>query len=64
MADQVDYAQAQQERLLEAAIRAAAKPIPAGVPGECDECGDDVPRLVGGLCAPCREPHPRVPRRW
>lgn len=26
-----------------------------GEPGECDECGEDMPRLVNGRCAPCRD---------
>lgn len=29
--------------------------IPVGQPGECKECGDHSPRLVGGRCAPCRD---------
>jgi predicted amidophosphoribosyltransferase len=63
MADLADRAQQTSEVLLDAAIRAAARPIPAGEPGECSECGDALPRLVGGLCATCREPA-RAPRRW
>jgi hypothetical protein len=47
-----DFAAAYTDR----AIRAARQPVPAGVAGVCDECGDDSPRLVGGRCAPCREP--------
>jgi hypothetical protein len=47
-----DVAQAALDR----SIRAARAPIPIGVPGECQNCGDDSPRLVMGRCAPCREP--------
>jgi len=27
----------------------------AGGPGECEECGEESPRLVDRLCARCRE---------
>lgn len=40
-----------------AAISAKAKAIPAGVPGECDLCGEWSGRLVNGACAPCRDRH-------
>jgi hypothetical protein len=63
VADDADRAQALVETLTEAAVRAAARPIPAGVPGDCEDCGDHSQRLVGGRCAPCREPA-RKPRRW
>ena len=46
-----DFAEAHRER----SIRAARQPIPVGAPGNCDQCGNDSPRLVGGLCAPCRD---------
>ena len=64
MADQIDLAQHYSETMLADAIRIARQPVPAGVAGECSDCGDDHPRLVGGLCAPCREPRPRPPRRY
>lgn len=63
MPDIADRAQASTEPLLDAAIRAACVPVPAGEPGCCRECGDELPRLINGLCAPCREPA-RPPRRW
>lgn len=63
MADAADYASDQQQRgdtyRIDAARRAAAA-IPAGEPGECDRCGDDMPRLVGGRCAPCRDGRKRL----
>jgi hypothetical protein len=40
---------------LRAAIRNAARPIPIGTPGECEECGEHHVRLVGGVCPLCRD---------
>ena len=40
-----------------AAIRRKAAEIPKGKPGECDLCGEDMPRLINGVCAPCRDRH-------
>lgn len=40
-----------------AEIRRKAAEIPKGKPGECDLCGEDMPRLVNGVCAPCRDRH-------
>ena len=34
-----------------------AAEIPKGVPGECERCGEDMPRLINGVCAPCRDRH-------
>lgn len=64
MADQIDLAQHYSETMLAAAIRKARQPVAAGVAGVCSECSDDSPRLVGGRCAPCREPNPRPPKRF
>lgn len=56
MADEADRAQDQEEFQREAMIRSAlSTPFVPGEPGECDRCGEDMPRLVGGLCAPCRD---------
>ncbi len=55
MADVIDLAAEMQELHLEQSLRAARVIVPAGVPGECAECGEDMPRLVGGRCAPCRD---------
>lgn len=56
--DTIDEAQnnvlAEGEYLSHVAHEAAAK-IPAGVPGECHECGEQSKRLVDGRCAPCRD---------
>jgi hypothetical protein len=55
MADAVDFATDLVAEKLELQISAARAPVPAGVPGECDKCFEDMPRLVGGLCAFCRD---------
>jgi hypothetical protein len=55
MADIVDLANDLEREHLERSLRAARVEVPAGVPGICSECGDDMPRLVGGRCAPCRD---------
>lgn len=36
-------------------VRKAAQAIPAGKPGECELCGEWWGRLVGGVCAGCRD---------
>jgi hypothetical protein len=56
VADPVDMANDVAQAALDRSIRSARAPIAIGVPGECEECGDDSPRLVMGRCAPCREP--------
>lgn len=56
MADVADYANDVAQAALDRSIRAARADIVIGVAGECQECGDDSPRLVTGRCAPCREP--------
>ena len=63
MADEADYASDQQQRgdaYRIDAVRAAAAKIPAGEPGECVSCGEDMPRLVHGRCAPCRDGRRKV----
>jgi RNA polymerase-binding transcription factor DksA len=58
MADIVDianyYAAIEAESSL-AMVRRAAAAIPEGEPGECEDCGEESPRLVERLCARCRE---------
>ena len=34
---------------------ALAGPVPAGVAGECENCGEHMPRLVDGQCGYCRD---------
>ena len=38
-----------------AEIRRQAAKIEAGVPGDCDLCGEWSARLINGACAPCRD---------
>ena len=40
-----------------AEIRGKANEIQKGVPGICDLCGEDMPRLINGVCATCRDRH-------
>lgn len=39
----------------EAEIRRKAASMEQGAPGVCAECGREMPRLVRGLCCPCRD---------
>lgn len=55
MADDADNAAALVERMTALAVQRAVRPIPPGEPGECVRCGEDMPRLVYGRCAPCRD---------
>ncbi|WP_242137357.1 conjugal transfer protein TraR [Sphingomonas sp. TREG-RG-20F-R18-01] len=55
MPDHIDMAVEISDLYLERRIRAARQPVPIGVPGECEQCYEDSPRLVGGRCAPCRD---------
>jgi hypothetical protein len=55
MTDLIDHANAIAEAALERQIAAARAPVPAGEPGECEGCGEDMPRLVGGRCGFCRD---------
>jgi hypothetical protein len=55
MADIVDLASELEQEHLARSIRAARVPIPVGVAGECEQCGDDMPRLIEGRCGFCRD---------
>lgn len=55
MADLIDDANRIAEEHLERSLRAARVPFDPGEPGECENCGEDMPRLVNGRCAPCRD---------
>lgn len=55
MGDVVDMAADLQDEHLEHSLRRARVPIAAGVAGECEQCFEDSPRLVGGRCAFCRD---------
>ena len=57
MTDNIDEATAINEEAMEKAlvgIRRRAN-IPKGTDGECHECGEHSLRLVGGVCAYCRD---------
>lgn len=55
MPDIVDLAaEIEAEHVARGLARVSAA-IPAGEPGECDECGEDMPRLVDGRCGYCRD---------
>lgn len=63
MADDIDYAQEAAERFTERSLQQAKDKIsqmPAGNPGDCELCGVWSGRLVGGVCAPCRDKY-RLP---
>lgn len=60
MADQADMAAEIAAEAIARGVAAARVAIPAGVAGECEACGGDSPRLVGGRCAPCRDGRNRV----
>ena len=55
MADQMDMAADITALHFDISLRAARQPIAVGVAGECETCGEDSKRLVGGRCAPCRD---------
>lgn len=54
--DAADLANELAERERASALAALPPPdLSAGRPGECEECGRQYPRLIGGVCAPCRD---------
>ena len=55
MADEADRASDLHDAWNAAHVAAAARDIPKGKPGECQECGEYFERTVDGLCARCRE---------
>ncbi len=61
MGDAVDMAVEIQDEHLARGIARARQPIPAGVPGECEQCFEESPRLVDGRCAFCRDGRRRPP---
>ncbi len=63
MADAADFATVLERQHLERSLAAARQPVPAGEPGECEDCGDDSPRLIDGRCAPCRDALARRQRK-
>lgn len=63
MADIVDIAGAIEAETISLGIARAAAPLDPGTAGECEQCEWWMPRLVGGLCAFCRDRRPR-PADW
>lgn len=63
MADEADMADAIVAEHIARGLTAIDPAIPAGVAGECDGCGEVMPRLVGGLCGFCRDGR-RPPLSW
>lgn len=56
MADAADQADDVTETLIRQGIVRSTFPVAVGDgPGECRECGEHMPRLVIGRCAPCRD---------
>ena len=58
MVDEVDILSDVRERedaFLWVKAQNKAALIPKGEPGECEECGRNLPRLVNGHCGRCRD---------
>jgi hypothetical protein len=58
MCDEADFAEERSAYLVDVGLRANSSlvaKIQPGVPGECDKCGEDKPRLVNGICCKCRD---------
>jgi hypothetical protein len=55
MADAVDMANEIEAEHLAAGLRRTLVPLDPGTPGECTECGEIMPRLIGGRCGFCRD---------
>lgn len=61
MSDTVDAAAVLEAEHLARSLARISVSVPAGAGGVCDECGEAMPRLVGGRCVFCidgREPPP------
>lgn len=55
MTDIIDFAWQLADEHAAAAIAAARVPIAPGQPGDCEDCGEYMPRLVDGQCGFCRD---------
>jgi hypothetical protein len=56
--DEIDKANDHAQLLMDSAVENHLRDAPEmakGEPGECEYCGHNSPRLVGGACAPCRD---------
>ena len=55
MTDELDLASEREEIARQDAIRRAARSLQAGVAGICQACDEPSIRLIGGMCAQCRD---------
>lgn len=55
MSDEAEIADALMQGRIAASLARIDASIPAGVAGVCDDCGETMPRLVGGRCGFCRD---------
>lgn len=55
MSDFADDAASLQDQHLASSLSRIDPSMPAGVEGDCENCGDHFRRLVGGLCGFCRD---------
>lgn len=55
MSDIVDLAQQLEAERVVWALARISGTIPVGTQGECDGCGENMPRLVDGRCGYCRD---------
>ena len=56
--DLIDMANDKAAALIDAQsaeVRYQAQHMPVGEPGICSRCDESSPRLVRGVCAPCRD---------
>ena len=54
-ADETGIFQELLDTLAIAKAQEAVRAMPVGVAGECNRCAEESPRLVRGVCAPCRD---------
>lgn len=58
LSDPIDQGCINEQRFTASAvneIRNKAELMERGSPGECQQCGEDMPRLVNKICCPCRD---------
>ena len=55
MPDEADFANDMIEREEALWLPALRYTLPEGTAGVCNRCGEDSPRLIKGVCAPCRD---------
>jgi hypothetical protein len=60
--DAIDQGCRNEQRIIDSIINEArnkAAAIEPGAPGECVQCGEDMPRLVRRMCCRCRDKYQR-----